>query len=201
MDDDGKPALFEIVVHGRPSAVEYKSCFGLSPRPRPNIQCGVAERWLNDRKGRWRSAVAPRRLSAGTPRCGADSAAAVPTSINTYARGQLQPGHRVDYFGTASGNRRHLHRHSHLMFAAAGDDAAQGTDVAVVAAVSDGDVVLGGQEIVCRVEVHPTEVGTVHREPRVGSVRSHKAFLAFHRVSAQVAAHVTRGQAERAQAS
>src|SRR5437773_5423594 len=86
------------------------------------------------------------------------------------------------------------------MFAAAGEDAAQRADVAVVATVGDGDVVHGGQEIVCRVEVHPAELGTVHREPGVRSVRARQPFLAFQRAGAQVAAHVARGQAERAQA-
>src|SRR6266542_3243920 len=78
-------------------------------------------------------------------------------------------------------NRRDFHCHGNLVFAAAGDDTAQWTYVAVVATVGDGDVILGRQEIVRRVEIHPAEVGTVHREPGVRSVRAHEAFLTFHR--------------------
>src|SRR5438445_2869810 len=111
-------------------------------------------------------------------------------------RGHSPLANKLFAFVGMSGNRRHIHGHRHLVFAAAGEDAAQGADVAVVATVGDGDVVLGGQEIVCRVEVHPAELGTVHREPRVRSVRAHQPLLAFQRASAQVAAHVARGQAE-----
>src|ERR1043166_3336336 len=86
------------------------------------------------------------------------------------------------------------------MFAASGQNSGDGTDVAKIAAVSDGDMLFRRLQIVRRIEINPAGFGTKDREPRVGSVGAKQSFLIFRGMSPQVAADVTRRQAERAQA-
>ena len=57
-----------------------------------------------------------------------------------------------------------------------------------------------GLKVVGRIEINPANAGTKNREPRVRGIGADETRLACGRPRAQVAAHVTRGQAERTQA-
>ena len=52
-----------------------------------------------------------------------------------------------------------IHGHPHDVPAAAGEDARDRADIAEVAAVGDGDVFLGGLDIVCGVKINPPGAG------------------------------------------
>src|ERR1039458_1739309 len=94
----------------------------------------------------------------------------------------------------------HVHGDFHAMRAAAGDDAADRTHVRIITAKRDRDVLLGGQQIVRRIKIHPADIGTKNREPGVARVRADKPLLARRRARAQVAADITRRQTQRTQA-
>ena len=86
------------------------------------------------------------------------------------------------------------------MPAAADDHAAHGRDVAEVATPGDGDVPLVGHDVVGRIGRHPAHARAEHREPGVRRVGADQLRLARDRRRDQVAAHVARRQAHRAQA-
>ena len=73
--------------------------------------------------------------------------------------------------------------------------------VAVVAAVSVGDIAIGDEPVVGRVEVYPTRIGHEHRRPGVGHVGADEAGLSRRGRCLEVAAHVAGGEPERTQAA
>ena len=93
-----------------------------------------------------------------------------------------------------------VHGHARPLFAAAVDDAADRADVGVVAAPRQRHVAVDGHAIVGRVGVDPADVRHVERDPGVRGVDADEAGLVGRRRRFEIAAHVARRQAERAQA-
>jgi hypothetical protein len=93
----------------------------------------------------------------------------------------------------------HVHRHRDGVGAAAHQDAADGADIAEIAPVGDGDVILPRQQVVGGIEIHPSDAGTINRKPGVPRVGARQTGLAGRRPGAQVAADVAGGQAERSE--
>ena len=64
----------------------------------------------------------------------------------------------------------HVHGYIELMAAAAGQDAAQGADIGVIATPGECDVVFAGEGIIGRVEIDPSSVPAPDLEPGVRGV-------------------------------
>src|SRR4051794_17183014 len=86
------------------------------------------------------------------------------------------------------------------MIASANRDAADGADVAEIAAPADGDVAVAGEEVVGRVGIDPAELGAPDGEPRVRGVGAGEPHFAGGWNGFQIPADVARRQAERAEA-
>ncbi len=71
---------------------------------------------------------------------------------------------------TSSTEGVHVDRHLQLVLAAAEDHALERGDVGEVAAVGDGDVLVGRDQVVGRVEVDPADVGDERADPGVRGV-------------------------------
>ena len=117
-------------------------------------------------------------------------------------RGRAEPAFsgrvRLARWRLGAGNHRDLDLQ--LLSAAAEYHAAQGRDVAEVAAPTEGDVFGLHQAAVGRVEIHPAEGWAKHRDPGVGRIGADQPWLAGRWLGQQVAADVTRRQTARAQA-
>ena len=89
--------------------------------------------------------------------------------------------------------RRLALRDAEHLRAAAEDHAAHGADVHIVAAPADRDVLAGGEDVVGRVEVHPSSAGGIHREPRVRGLRADIFDIGARRVEMAVVGHDVAG--------
>src|SRR5271170_6907374 len=97
-------------------------------------------------------------------------------------------------------NLFHVHRDLYDVFAAAGQNSRDRTDIAEITAKGDYDVFFRWLHVVGRIKIHPTNAGAENPEPCVRSIHTHEAWLAFRWTRAQVTAYIARGQAERTQA-
>src|SRR5210317_1153823 len=93
-----------------------------------------------------------------------------------------------------------VHRHRHLVLAAAEYEAAHRTYIPIVPAPGHGDVFEVGNLVVGGVEVYPAELRAPRREPGVGFVGAHGLVFSRRRMGEQVAADVAGGQTKTAQA-
>ncbi len=82
------------------------------------------------------------------------------------------------------------------MIAGADEDAADGADVLEVASEGYGDMLAGGEEVVCGVEVDPAEVGQEGGDPGMGGIGSGEFGLAGGRECLEVAADVAGGETD-----
>src|ERR1039457_6326366 len=97
-------------------------------------------------------------------------------------------------------HRHHIHLHVQLVPGAAQENAVDGTDVAVIASPSHGDMAVRGYAIVRGIEIHPSGAGPPCRAPGVGGVGAYQTRAARRRHGSQIAADVTRREAERSHA-
>src|SRR5258706_3706445 len=86
------------------------------------------------------------------------------------------------------------------MVAAAGEDAGHWTHVVEIPAIRDCDMPVLRLDVIGRIEIHPAHAVTIDRKPRVARIGSYQPRLARRRTRAQITAHGTRGQTQRAQA-
>lgn len=87
-----------------------------------------------------------------------------------------------------------------MVAAGADEDAAEGADVSKIAAQSDRNVAFAREEIIGGIEVNPTGIATPELNPGVRSVGADEFGSARRRRGFKIAADVTSGQAESAQA-
>src|ERR1019366_2261425 len=97
--------------------------------------------------------------------------------------------------------RHHIHLHVQLVPGAAEEDAVDGADVAVIAPPSHGDMAVRGYAIVRGIEIHPSGAGAPCRAPGVRGVGAYQTRAARRRHGSQIAADVTRREAQRSHAT
>src|SRR5271157_178093 len=94
----------------------------------------------------------------------------------------------------------HIHLHVQVVPGAAEENAVDGADVAVIASPSHGDMTVRGYAVVRRIEIHPSGPGAPCRAPRVRGVGAYQTRVTRRRHCSQIAADVTRREAERSHA-
>ncbi len=87
------------------------------------------------------------------------------------------------------------------MLSAANEYTADGTDVVVITTPCQRDVMDAGNHIIRGIEIDPTDLATVHRDPGVRCIRADQPRFPRRRESAEVPADIPGGQPQAAQAS
>src|SRR5580704_848529 len=84
-------------------------------------------------------------------------------------------------FPTRLLQRHHIHPDLQAVFCAPEQNPANGADVAIIPAPSQGDVPVGGHAVVGGIEVHPSKARTPGRTPGMRGVRTYQSGAARRR--------------------